>query len=289
MSQQNVFDPALFDADDKEALASILPTTSFGDVVLKEVIGRGSSSTIYKATVRALPRLLSALSVVHSESVLFGAYGCTGRLTTQNRVFWTGQYGGRDVALKQLKLRDDSDQLVKEFTAEVKIMSRLRHANVIPFLGFTTTPQCLIIQELAHNGDLRAYLQTFAQALEEPPPTQQLAMAVDIARGMEYLHTFPGSPVLHRDLKTPNLLLDRDFRVKITDFGIAREKELRLGQTGIMTVCGTPIWTAPEILRGDTYNEKAGVFTHFSATRSDTYFALPDVFSFSICIWEVWQ
>jgi serine/threonine protein kinase len=150
-------------------------------------------------------------------------------------------------------------------------MSRLRHANVIPFLGFTTTPQCLIIQELAHNGDVRTYLQAFARAPQGPPSMQQLVMAVDIARGMEYLHTFPGSPVLHRDLKTPNLLLDRDFRVKITDFGISREKELSLGQTGIMTVCGTPIWTAPEILRGDTYNEKA------------------DVFSFSICVWEVRQ
>ena len=204
-------------------------------------------------------------------------------------IFWTGQYSGRDVALKQLKLHDDSDQLFKEFTAEIKIMSRLRHANVIPFLGFTTTPHCLIVQELAHNGDLRTYLQAFAQAPEGPPPTQQLAMAVDIARGMEYLHTFSGSPVLHRDLKTPNLLLDRDLRVKITDFGIAREKELQLGQTGVMTVCGTPIWTAPEILRGDTYNEKAGAFTHCSATRSDTHFALSDVFSFSICVWEVRQ
>ena len=66
MSPQYVFDPVLFAADDTEALASILPTTSLRDVELKEVIGRGSSSTIYKATVRALLGLLSAFGVSHS-------------------------------------------------------------------------------------------------------------------------------------------------------------------------------------------------------------------------------
>ena len=109
---------------------------------------------------------------------------------------------------------------------------------------------------------------------------------------MEYLHT-QKPPVLHRessiaavlhamlgsdccvadagDLKTPNLLLSEDLRVKITDFGLSREKLISHGKTAQMTVCGTPLWTAPEVLKGESYNEKA------------------DVFSFSLCLWELWS
>merc|ERR1712166_1057919 len=131
-------------------------------------------------------------------------------------------------------------QVLDEFAGEVRIMSKLHHPNVIQYLGFTTTPQCLIIQEHASNGDLRSYLDPFATQPDHPDaPTQvmQLSMALDIVRGMAYLHT--QQPILlHRDLKSPNLLLDlrdSEFFVKITDFGLAREKSELAGATGLMT------------------------------------------------------
>jgi serine/threonine protein kinase len=132
-----------------------------------------------------------------------------------------------------------------------------------------------MIQEFASNGDLRSYLGGFANQpnhADAPTPAMQLSMALDMARGMAYLHS-QCPPLLHRDLKTPNLLLginDGVRCVKITDFGLACEKQLSQGHTVNMTVCGTPLWTAPEILRGQSYNEKA------------------DVFSFSLCVWELW-
>jgi len=80
-------------------------------------------------------------------------------------------------------------------------------------------------------------------------------MALDIARGMSYLHSLQ-PPILHRDLKALNLLVDTSYNVKVADFGIARP---RVDDT--MTFCGTPKWTAPEVLRMNSYSEKADVFS----------------------------
>lgn len=90
-----------------------------------------------------------------------------------------------------------------------------------------------------------------------------LSMARDAAKGMAYLHGL-SPPILHRDLKTLNLLVDAYNTVKVADFGIARVRSV-----DTMTYCGTPKWTAPEVLRMNSYSEKA------------------DVFSFGIVLWEI--
>ena len=72
---------------------------------------------------------------------------------------YQARLNGGEVALKHLRLNERGSDVLKEFAAEIKIMSKLNHPNVVHYLGFTTNPQCLIIQELATNGDLRTYLQ----------------------------------------------------------------------------------------------------------------------------------
>ena len=88
-------------------------------------------------------------------------------------------------------------------------------------------------------------------------------MALEAARGMLYLHTLK-PPVLHRDLKSPNLLVDHQYRVKIADFGLSR---FRVEYT--MTFCGSPKWTAPEVLNGLSYDTAA------------------DVWSYGVVVWEL--
>ena len=88
-------------------------------------------------------------------------------------------------------------------------------------------------------------------------------MALEAALGMLYLHSLK-PPVLHRDLKGPNLLVDHQFRVKIADFGLLR---FRVEYT--MTFCGSPEWTASEVLNGLSYDTAA------------------DVWSYGVVVWEL--
>lgn len=102
-------------------------------------------------------------------------------------------------------------------------------------------------------------------------------MAIDIARGMHYLHSCD-PVVIHRDLKSHNLLVDERGRIKLCDFGLAKLLSSALDQNpngdssggaAAMTSCGTPAWTAPEVLRSEAYSKSA------------------DVFSFGIVLWEI--
>lgn len=88
--------------------------------------------------------------------------------------------------------------------------------------------------------------------------------ALDAARGMWYLHS-RNPPIIHRDLKTANLLVDADFRVKVADFGLSRP----ISRTATLTYCGTLDYCAPEILLKSTYSQKV------------------DVYSFGICLWQI--
>eukprot|EP01116_Phalansterium_solitarium_P008208 TRINITY_DN2170_c0_g1_i1.p1 TRINITY_DN2170_c0_g1~~TRINITY_DN2170_c0_g1_i1.p1 ORF type:complete len:192 (+),score=42.35 TRINITY_DN2170_c0_g1_i1:257-832(+) len=104
-----------------------------------------------------------------------------------------------------------------------------------------------------------------------------IRIAMDVARGMNYLHKC--TPIIiHRDLKSHNLLVDETFKVKVCDFGLAR----LLGQQTDkeMTSCGTPSWTAPEVLRNEHYTESADIYSYGVVlwelvTRSEPHQGMP--------------
>jgi len=95
--------------------------------------------------------------------------------------------------------------------------------------------------------------------------TRKLELLRSAAVGVNYLHTLKPKAIVHRDLKPTNLLVDENWTVKVADFGFARIKE----DNATMTRCGTPAWTAPEVIRGEKYDEKA------------------DVHSFGVIMWQV--
>jgi len=131
------------------------------------------------------------------------------------------------------------------------------------------------LQELLRGGsmDHQLYIEKW-----KPTSEEVLKAALDVALGMEYLHTMflaednkHGQPIIHRDLKTPNLMLatrptdGEGVLVKVTDFGLSRDKALDANdytRTAMMTGCGSVLWMAPEILLGATYNEKVDVFSY---------------------------
>ncbi|KAK9808194.1 hypothetical protein WJX73_007130 [Symbiochloris irregularis] len=162
-----------------------------------------------------------------------------------------------DVAVKRLLEQDLNDHLMEEFRAEVAIMKRLKHPNVVLFLGACTHPPNLsIVTQFVPRGSLFRLLHRTPQIpLDE---RRKVRMALDVAKGMHYLHSCR-PPIVHRDLKSANLLVDKDFTVKVCDFGLSRVR-----QSTWMTnksQAGTPEWTAPEVLRSQSYNEKSDVYS----------------------------
>ena len=177
----------------------------------------------------------------------------------------------REVAVKQLDFKENDintlREVVKEFKAEVEVMLNLVHPNVVQLLGFCTTPKFLVVQEVVKEGTLYDILHD-KEANAAVTQTNLMQYALDVAMGMEYLHSFE-PPLMHRDLKSPNLLVANikyegalQKILKITDFGLARMKGVDGDmKTQVMTQAGTPYWSAPEVLRGEQYNESADVYS----------------------------
>jgi hypothetical protein len=163
----------------------------------------------------------------------------------------------RDANSGQRPPRQDKQKFMKDFKSEVELLSQLKHPNLVTFLGYCLEPNAIVMEYLPQN--LHDYLIENRGKCESQ---QMIDFAYDIARGMEYLHR---NSIIHRDLKSFNILLDENLNVKIADFGIARVKT----NTSTMTTTGTIAWTAPEILRHEAYNEKS------------------DVYSYAIVLWEI--
>nr|GLL26238.1 serine/threonine-protein kinase STY8-like isoform X1 [Ipomoea trifida] len=152
---------------------------------------------------------------------------------------YKGTYCSQEVAIKVLKPENLNADMLKEFTQEVYIMRKIRHKNVIQFIGARTRPPNMcIVTEFMSRGSVYNFLHKLRGAFKLP---NLLKVATDVSKGMYYLHQ---NSIIHRDLKTANLLMDEHGVVKVADFGVARVQ----AETGVMTSeTGTYRWMAPEI------------------------------------------
>ncbi|CAI5708637.1 unnamed protein product [Peronospora farinosa] len=185
------------------------------------------------------------------EMIGQGAFG------TVHRAKWRGTA----VAVKILVCQHLTADILGEFEAEVQIMSILRHPNICLLMGACLEPptRCLVIEYLPRGSLWNVLRQDVVIDMGK-----RYGFARDTALGMNYLHSFQ-PPILHRDLKSPNLLIDSSYGLKISDFGLARVRAHFQTMTGN---CGTTQWMAPEVLAAEKYTEKA------------------DVFSYGVVVWE---
>ncbi|KAL3678658.1 hypothetical protein R1sor_021614 [Riccia sorocarpa] len=192
--------------------------------------------------------------IIIGERIGQGSYGKVYRADWQ----------GSDVAVKVFLDQDLKTEALEEFKSEVAIMRRLRHPNIVLFMGAVTKPPNLsIITEFCPRGSLYRLLHRPNRELDE---RKRIRMAVDVVKGMNYLHRC-SPPVVHRDLKSPNLLVDKNWTVKVCDFGLSRQKHSTFLSS--KSSAGTPEWMAPEVLRNEPSDEKS------------------DVYSFGVILWEL--
>ncbi|KAL9235662.1 hypothetical protein vseg_010404 [Gypsophila vaccaria] len=176
------------------------------------------------------------------------------------RVYKGQLSSGKTVAVKQLDR--NGLQGNKEFMVEVLMLSLLHHPNLVNLIGYCADgDQRLLVYEYMSMGSLEDHL------LDSPPEEDSLdwytrmKIALDAAKGLDYLHDKANPPVIYRDLKSSNILLDKDFHAKLSDFGLAK-----LGPIGDKThvstrVMGTYGYCAPEYQRTGQLTAKSDVYS----------------------------
>ncbi|KAF2073597.1 hypothetical protein CYY_005086 [Polysphondylium violaceum] len=205
-----------------------------------------------------ISKKINIFNEIKKEEVEFGkeiAKGASGKV-------YQGRYKGRDVAIKVYS-KDNPSFSIDEFNREVTIMTLLDYECFTRFYGANKEdPNCPFhISELVKGGSLRDLLLS-NKKLELTYP-QKISIAIDIVDAMSYLHSLG---VYHLDLKSGNVLIGKDLRAKVIDFGTSRAIEPAKDATGGM---GTVSWMAPEIFKGQPYTESC------------------DVYSFGIVLWEL--
>lgn len=169
---------------------------------------------------------------------------------------------GTQVAVKTLREDVFSDEnKVKAFMDELALLQKIRHPNVVQFLGAVTqsTPM-MIVTEYLPKGDLCAYLKRKG-ALK---PALAVRFALDIARGMNYLHENNPEAIIHRDLEPSNILRDDSGHLKVADFGVS--KLLKVAKTvkeDMPVTCQDTScqYVAPEVYLNEEYDTKVDVFS----------------------------
>ncbi|ETI50728.1 TKL protein kinase [Phytophthora nicotianae P10297] len=173
---------------------------------------------------------------------------------------YTGMFNGRQVAVKMLlpSMRENL-QLVNQFLGEAKMTAAMDHPNVVTFIGvaWDSLSDVCVVLEYMDGGDLRFLLSQY-EAKHQPVGfnRQKATIALQVCHALAYLHSLI-PPVVHRDLKSRNILLSRSMEAKLTDFGISKERL----DTTLTAGVGTSLWMAPEVMLGEYYDDKADIFS----------------------------
>ncbi|XP_037457818.1 receptor-like protein kinase 5 [Triticum dicoccoides] len=176
-----------------------------------------------------------------------------------------GSGGGRMVAVKRIwNARKLEAKFDKEFEAEVKVLGNIRHNNIVRLLCCISSQDVkLLVYEYMENGSLDRWLHHLDRQGAPAPldwPTR-LAIAIDSAKGLCYMHHDSAQSIVHRDVKSSNILLDPEFHAKIADFGLARMLVKSGELESVSAIGGTFGYMAPEYASRLRVNEKVDVYS----------------------------
>ncbi|XP_044261442.1 LIM domain kinase 1 isoform X3 [Tribolium madens] len=202
-------------------------------------------------------RVFRASDLVKGELLGQGFFGQVFKVTTRDTA--------EVMVLKELYRVDEEAQ--KNFLKEVAVLRSLHHNNVLRFIGVLYKERRLhLVTEYISGGTLTELIHDTSQPL---PWEQRVSFAKDIAAGMAYLHSMN---IIHRDLNSHNCLVREDKTVIVADFGLARIVSHTTNSATRMspkrqerkkryTVVGNPYWMAPEMMKGNKYDEKVDIFS----------------------------
>ncbi|KAL3647086.1 Calcium/calmodulin-regulated receptor-like kinase 1 [Castilleja foliolosa] len=163
---------------------------------------------------------------------------------------------GDIVAVKVLST--NSKQGEREFQTEVMLLGRLHHRNLVNLVGYCAEKhQHILIYVYMSRGSLASHL--YNEKLEPLNWELRIQIALDVARGLEYLHDGAVPPVVHRDIKSSNILLDQSMRARVADFGLSREEMI---SKQVSNIRGTFGYLDPEYISTRSFTKKSDVYSY---------------------------
>ncbi|XVE52022.1 hypothetical protein DITRI_Ditri02bG0087000 [Diplodiscus trichospermus] len=195
------------------------------------------------------------------EEILFSTDGFS-----DSNLLGHGTYGSvyfaflrdQEVAIKRMTATK-----TKEFLAEMKVLCKVHHANLVELIGYAASDnELFLIYEYAQKGSLRSHLHDPQNKGHTPLSwIMRVQIALDAARGLEYIHEHTKNHYVHRDIKSSNILLDGSFRAKISDFGLSKLVGKSNDEEATATkVVGTFGYLAPEYLSDGLASSKSDVY-----------------------------
>ncbi|KAK7301440.1 hypothetical protein RJT34_12304 [Clitoria ternatea] len=165
---------------------------------------------------------------------------------------------GKELAVKILK---PSEDVLKEFVLEIEIITTLNQKNIISLLGFCFEDgNLLLVYDFLSRGSLEENLHGNKKNPLEFGWTERYKVAMGVAEALEYLHNNAGQPVVHRDVKSSNVLLSEDFEPQLSDFGLAKWASISSSHITCTDVAGTFGYMAPEYFMYGKVNDKIDVY-----------------------------
>ncbi|XP_034924684.1 serine/threonine-protein kinase-like protein CCR4 [Populus alba] len=186
---------------------------------LSQLVSMGNAGHLEEFSLQVILEATNNFS--HDKTIGTGSFGSVYQATLED---------GREVAIKRAEISNTSSYAVgtrrqedkdDAFVNELESLSRLHHKNLVRLLGFCEdSNERVLVYEYVHNGTLHDHLHK----LENSPLMSwaaRIKVALDAARGVEYLHRYAVPPVIHRDIKSSNILLDSTWTAKVSDFGLS--------------------------------------------------------------------
>ncbi|XP_020239099.1 receptor protein kinase TMK1-like [Cajanus cajan] len=248
-------------SDSDNVLKIVVANNGNGGVSTVTGTGSGGSNGSGDARVIEAGNLVISVQVLRKVTNNFARENEVGR--GGFGVVYKGELeDGTKIAVKRMESGVISSKALDEFQSEIAVLSKVRHRHLVSLLGYSVEGnERILVYEYMPQGALSMHLFHWKSFQLEPLSwKRRLNIALDVARGMEYLHSLAHQIFIHRDLKSSNILLGDDFRAKVSDFGLV--KLAPDGKKSVVTrLAGTFGYLAPEYAVTGKVTTKADVFS----------------------------